>query len=88
MRKPRISCDVRVGQLKRFVVDTVSQIDGAPMEDENECDRREQNVDSPEPTKTLNAEDLFGDRREIWIELHGVRYRLRITRRNKLILQK
>ena len=34
------------------------------------------------------AEELFGDRREIWIELDGVRYRLRITRRGKLILQK
>lgn len=36
----------------------------------------------------LHAEALFGERREIWIELEGVRYRLRITRRNKLILQK
>jgi hemin uptake protein HemP len=31
---------------------------------------------------------LFGGRREIWIEHAGERYRLRITRRNKLILQK
>ena len=28
------------------------------------------------------------DRREVWIDHAGVRYRLRITRRNKLILQK
>lgn len=36
----------------------------------------------------VNAIQLFDGRREIWLELAGVRYRLRITRRNKLILQK
>jgi hemin uptake protein HemP len=36
----------------------------------------------------LNAEALFDGRREICLELDGIRYRLRITRRNKLILQK
>ncbi len=36
----------------------------------------------------VQAEELFRGKREIWIELDGVRYRLRITRRNKLILQK
>ena len=41
-----------------------------------------------EPGKVLQAEELFGDRREVWIELAGVRYRLRITRRGRLILQK
>jgi len=41
-----------------------------------------------EPEKVVRAEELFGERREIWIELDGVRYRLRITRRGKLILQK
>jgi hemin uptake protein HemP len=41
-----------------------------------------------DPPRIVNAEELFGDRREIWIELEGVRYRLRITRRKKLILQK
>ncbi|MBX9579127.1 MAG: hemin uptake protein HemP [Gemmataceae bacterium] len=40
------------------------------------------------PEKLVRAEELFGDRREVWIELDGVRYRLRITRRGKLILQK
>jgi len=40
------------------------------------------------PGRVLKAEELFGDRREVWIELDGVRYRLRITRRGKLILQK
>ena len=36
----------------------------------------------------IDVADWFGDRREVWLELDGVRYRLRITRRNKLILQK
>lgn len=36
----------------------------------------------------IQVSDWFGDRREVWLELDGVRYRLRITRRNKLILQK
>ena len=36
----------------------------------------------------LDARQLFRGAREIWIEHDGVRYRLRITRRNKLILQK
>jgi hemin uptake protein HemP len=42
---------------------------------------------APEP-RVLNAEELFRGAREICIELDGTRYRLRITRRNKLILQK
>jgi hemin uptake protein HemP len=37
---------------------------------------------------TFDASQLFAGQREIWIEHAGVRYRLRITRRNKLILQK
>lgn len=40
------------------------------------------------PPVVVKAQELFGERREIWIELDGVRYRLRITRRGKLILQK
>jgi len=36
----------------------------------------------------IDARELFRGRREIWIEHDGVRYRLRLTRRNKLILQK
>ena len=40
------------------------------------------------PPPVVSAEDLFRGCREIWIEHEGVRYRLRITRRNKLILQK
>lgn len=38
--------------------------------------------------EVIPAEHIFGDRREVWIEFNGERYRLRITRRGKLILQK
>jgi hemin uptake protein HemP len=44
---------------------------------------------SPPPIpRVVAAREILGDRREVWIEHDGVRYRLRITRRNKLILQK
>ena len=54
---------------------------------ENDQDER---IDeqSAEPPRVLNAEEIFAGKREVWIELDGVRYRLRITRRGKLILQK
>ena len=47
---------------------------------------------SDEPTransqKVLRADELYGESREIWIELDSELYRLRITRRGKLILQ-
>jgi hemin uptake protein HemP len=42
----------------------------------------------PVPPRVLDAQHLFGSQREVVIEHQGVRYRLRITRRNKLILQK
>jgi hemin uptake protein HemP len=45
-------------------------------------------VPPSEPPPIVLARQLFGQRREIVIEHDGVRYRLRITRRNKLILQK
>lgn len=38
--------------------------------------------------RVIDCDQLFQGRREIWIDHEGVRYRLRITRRNKLILQK
>jgi hemin uptake protein HemP len=41
-----------------------------------------------EAVVVLDARQLFQGRREIVIEHEGTRYRLRITRRNKLILQK
>jgi hemin uptake protein HemP len=40
------------------------------------------------PQAVLPSRELFRGQREVWIEHDGVRYRLRITRRNKLILQK
>ena len=46
------------------------------------------NPEPKPPDPVLDARELFGGRREIVIEHDGVRYRLRITRRNKLILQK
>jgi hemin uptake protein HemP len=36
----------------------------------------------------ISAEQLFRGHREVLIEHAGERYRLRLTRRNKLILQK
>ena len=38
--------------------------------------------------RIIDADELFQGSREVWIEYEGVRYRLRITRRHKLILQK
>jgi hemin uptake protein HemP len=57
------------------------------MTDDNPDDR-EDVTDEGADRKVVRAEELFGGCREIWIELDGVRYRLRITRRGKLILQK
>jgi hemin uptake protein HemP len=36
----------------------------------------------------IDVRQLLKGRKEVWIEHEGVRYRLRVTRRNKLILQK
>jgi hemin uptake protein HemP len=46
--------------------------------------------DRPDETlaPVVSTRELFQGRREVCIEHEGVRYRLRITRRNKLILQK
>jgi hemin uptake protein HemP len=41
-----------------------------------------------EAAPVVPAQELFRGRREVVIEHDGARYRLRITRRNKLILQK
>jgi hemin uptake protein HemP len=43
---------------------------------------------APAPAAVVDARELFKGKREVWIEHEGARYRLRITRRNKLILQK
>jgi hemin uptake protein HemP len=54
------------------------------------CDAPKNDADMRESAeeKVVRASDLFGIRREIVIEHAGERYRLRITRRGKLILQK
>jgi hemin uptake protein HemP len=54
---------------------------------EPEADEREAAGESG-PERTIKADELFAGKREVWIDLDGVRYRLRITRRGKLILQK
>ncbi len=57
------------------------------MTDEADYD----NDPAAEPTpadRVVRAEELFGEKKVVWIDLDGVRYRLRITRRGKLILQK
>ncbi|MBA4067635.1 MAG: hemin uptake protein HemP [Isosphaera sp.] len=55
---------------------------------DHDTDDRDGGSDDGGAQKVVRAEELFGESREIWIELDGVRYRLRITRRGKLILQK
>jgi hemin uptake protein HemP len=51
-------------------------------------DRKPEAEVGPDLPRIIAAEDLFKGSREVFLELAGVRYRLRITRRNKLILQK
>ena len=60
------------------------------MSDAEADNEYEERVDASgnESAGVLKAEEWFGGNREVWIELDGVRYRLRITRRGKLILQK
>jgi hemin uptake protein HemP len=53
---------------------------------DNETDVQQESSETP--PVILGTEALFGDLKEIWIEHNGERYRLRITRKNKLILQK
>jgi hemin uptake protein HemP len=58
--------------------------DTEPVKDE----REDEDATPGEPERVLKADELFAGKREVWIDLDGVRYRLRITRRGKLILQK
>jgi hemin uptake protein HemP len=59
------------------------------MRPDDDSAREATENDKPaEAAPVIAARDLFRESREIWIEHDGVRYRLRITRRNKLILQK
>ena len=58
------------------------------MNTDDEDDRNSPPQEGVLPEVVIPAERIFGDRREVWIEHNGERYRLRITRRGKLILQK
>lgn len=63
----------------------------ANMNSDHDDDDREPPPGDEQPAEDLTvieAHELFAGKREIWIDHAGVRYRLRITRRNKLILQK
>jgi hemin uptake protein HemP len=51
-------------------------------------ERPEEPEKRAEPEVVVRTEELFGEKREIVIDHAGERYRLRITRRGKLILQK
>jgi hemin uptake protein HemP len=42
----------------------------------------------PPPIRLFRSEELFGGGRIVWIEHAGATYRLQITARGKLILQK
>ena len=39
------------------------------------------------PARVIDAAELFQGGREVWLDHDGVRYRLRITRRNNLLLE-
>jgi hemin uptake protein HemP len=45
-------------------------------------------AETPPSAPVIESDKLFQGKREIFIDHQGERYRLRITRKNKLILQK
>ena len=55
---------------------------------EKECHQEPKAEERRDQPRLIDADELFQGSREVWIEHDGVRYRLRITRRKKLILQK
>ena len=57
------------------------------MENEANSGKHAENERDDRP-KTIDAGDLFGSATEVHIRHDGQIYRLRITSRNKLILQK
>lgn len=59
-----------------------------PIPKTDPANELEETAPPPADTKVVPAADLFEGKREILIEHAGVRYRLRLTRRNRLILQK
>lgn len=58
------------------------------MTDDTREPKDEDRTDRPDDGPVISVDDWFVGRREVWLELAGVRYRLRLTRRNRLILQK
>ncbi|MBL8865336.1 MAG: hemin uptake protein HemP [Gemmataceae bacterium] len=58
------------------------------MDDEKKPDDEDAADLAAPAAPVVDARNLFGSNREIVIEHDGERYRLRITRRGKLILQK
>ncbi len=59
-----------------------------PKKDGAEPSKDEPREEPQGPPKTISSSQLFGEDREVHIEHEGEVYRLRITRRGKLILQK
>ncbi len=51
-------------------------------------DKTQKGPDQNEVIREIAAEELLKGQREVVILFEGERYRLRVTRRNKLILQK
>jgi hemin uptake protein HemP len=58
------------------------------MVESSERPERPKDPEPAQPPAVIDAGKLFQGSREVWIEYAGVRYRLRITRRGRLILQK
>ena len=59
-----------------------------PADNHAEAEERPTTADASEEPAVIPAERLFGATREVWIDHNGVRYRLRVTRRGRLILTK
>ncbi len=58
------------------------------MADQSKPPSESEDKETAEEPRVIDADAIFQGAREVWVELDGIRYRLRITRRNKLILQK
>jgi hemin uptake protein HemP len=58
-------------------------------DDEQTHDEATTDTDGPSgPAPVIDVTEWFDKQREVVLQLEGVCYRLRLTRRNKLILQK
>jgi hemin uptake protein HemP len=58
------------------------------MPDDSKAEPTPDDLQPQDNAPVIDVTRWFDDQREIVLELEGVRYRLRLTRRNKLILQK